>query len=155
MDAVAMQWNRELTDLCSQLGETLRRGFDQFIHVWFRKARPPESLGHDANAQPLGITGESLGVCLNLDIFLARVKAVLACNGFQQQGDIVGGGGNWPGMVEREFDGEHASVRDKAVGWLKAVGSAPGARDTNRTTQVATDRHIAFTGHNQCSAATG
>src|SRR2546430_13453182 len=110
MDAVAMQWNRELTDLCSQLGETLRRGFDQFIHVWFRKARPPKSLGHDADAQTFGVTGESLGECLDLDILLARIKAVLACNCLEEQGNVGGSGGNGSGMVEGEFDGEDTRV---------------------------------------------
>ena len=150
-----MQWYRELTDLCSQLSETLRRGFDQLIHILLRKARPPESLGHDADAQPFGIIGESLGICLNFDILLARVKAVLACNGFQQQGNIACAGGNRPGVIKCEFDREDTSVGDKAIGWLEAVGPSPGAWYANRAVLVSTDRHIAFTGHNECGAATG
>ena len=149
-----MQWNRDLTDLCSQLGETLRRGSTNSSASCSKKARPPESLGHDADAQPLGIVGESLGICLNFDILLTWVKAVIACNGFQQQGNIACAGGNRPGVIKCEFDREDTSVGDKAIGWLEAVGPSPGAWYANRAVLVSTDRHIAFTGHNQCSAAT-
>ncbi len=92
---------------------------------------------------------------LDFDLFLARVKPVFARDGFQQERHIGGRSGDWPGMVEREFDGEDARVGNEAVGGFEAIGAAPGTGNANGAALVAANRHITLARHYQSRAATG
>src|SRR6516162_2193082 len=58
-------------------------------------------------------------------------------------------------MIQRQLDWEHARVRNEPMGWLVTDGSAVRTGDSDRTSLIASHRHVAFTGHDQGRAAAG
>src|SRR5919199_902707 len=52
-------------------------------------------------------------------------------------------------MVEGDFYGKDAGVRDEAVGPLEAVGAAPRGGDPYGASLVATDGHVALAGDHE------
>src|SRR5262245_57596334 len=58
-------------------------------------------------------------------------------------------------MIERQLDWEHARVRNEPMGRLVTDGSAIRTGDSDRSSLIASHRHVAFTGHDQGRTAAG
>ena len=112
-----------------------------------------EDLG-DAGLDPLGLVGEVAGdadpqavevgargqLDPRLDPDAGRVARVGALHLAQQQGGVGDVAGQWPALVERGGEGDHAVARDRPVGRLQPDDPAERRRLADRAARVGADR---------------